>query len=101
MGWCGRCFEGGCGGEGGGLELEEIFEQCFAVSGQDGFGMELHAMDGEFTMSQSHDFLFICFGGDFEAVGQRLAFDDQRVVTGGLEGFGKSGEDAAAVVVHE
>ena len=41
----------GVEGEGGGLELEEIFEQCFAVSGQDGFGMELHAMDGEFTMS--------------------------------------------------
>ena len=63
--------------------------------------MELHAMDGEFAMSQSHDFLFICFSGDFEAVGQRLAFDDQGVVASGFEGLGKSGEDPAAVVVHE
>ena len=67
------------------LEFEEVSEEAFAFGGEDGFGVELDAVDGESFVLQAHDFAFGGFGGDFQDVGQGVAFDDERVVAGGFE----------------
>ncbi len=83
-----------------GGELEEIDEDALAVFGEDGFGMELDAPDGELFVAEAHDFAFgFGFGGDLEGVGQRVAFDEERVVAGGGEGVGHAFEEVAAIVV--
>ena len=56
-------------------------------------------MYGEFLVAQTHDFLLGSPRGDFEAVGQSLAFDDERVVAGGFKGLGHAVKDAGAVMV--
>ena len=66
--------------------------------GEDGFGVELDAVDGQFAVGEAHDFAFGGFGGDFEAGGEGFAFDDEGVVAGGLEGAGEAGEDILAGV---
>ena len=45
---------------------------------------------------QAHDLAFFGPGGDFEAIRQGLAFDDERVIAGGLERTRHAGEDALA-----
>ncbi len=51
--------------------------------GGDGFWVKLHAPDRKFAVAQGHDFALSGFGGDFEAVGEALALDDEGVVTSG------------------
>ena len=47
------------------------------VFGQDGFRMELHALNIEFLVAYAHDFAVISPCGDFQAIRQRCAFDGQ------------------------
>jgi hypothetical protein len=67
---------------GGLVKREEIFQDAHAAFGGDGFGVELHAPNGELFVTQPHDFALGGLGGDREAVGQSGAFNDQRVITG-------------------
>ncbi len=60
--------------------------------------MELYAPDGQFAVAQAHDFAFGGFGGDFEAVREGGAFDEQGVVAGGLQALGESAEEVFAVM---
>ncbi len=55
-----------------------------AVVGEDAFRVELNAFDFECAVTHSHDHAVGGFGGDFEAVGQCVAFDDERVIAGRL-----------------
>jgi len=80
------------------VEFEEVFQEFLVVLGEDGFGVELDAVDWGFLLGDAHDFAFFGPSGDFEAIGQGLAFDDERVISGGLEGTGFVGEDALALV---
>ena len=61
--------------------------------------MELHALDGERAVAQAHDLALRGPRGDLEAVGQRRALDDQRVVARRLERARQPREDARAVVL--
>lgn len=61
--------------------------------------MELHAMHGVFFVHETHDLAFFGPCGDFKAIGQSITFDDERVITRGLEGAGYSGEDAFSRVM--
>ena len=63
--------------------VEKIGQQFFAIGGENRFGMELKALNAELPMLHSHDQAFIVGGRDFEAVRQRGALDDQRVVPPG------------------
>ena len=38
------------------LKVEEILQQLLAFESEDGLGVKLHAVDGEFAMAQAHDF---------------------------------------------
>ncbi len=55
-----------------------------AVVGEDALRVELHAFDIECSVTHAHDHSVGGFGGDFEAVGKGVAFDDERVIAGGL-----------------
>ena len=80
------------------MHLQKILQHLLAVLGEDGFGVELDAVDGQFAVGEAHDFAFGGFGGDFEAGGEGFAFDDEGVVAGGFEGAGEAGEDILAGV---
>ena len=66
--------------------------------GQNRFGVELDAVDGQVAVGEAHYFAFGGFGGDFEAGGEGFSFDDEGVVAGGFEGAGEAGEDILAGV---
>ena len=68
-----------------------------AVFGQDGFRVELHAFNGQFLMTHAHDLAVVGPCGNFEAIGQRLALDGQRVITRYDEMLRQVGEYAFAV----
>ena len=80
--------------------VQEVLEQVVTAFGQDGFGVELHALDGQRLVADAHDFAVVGPRGDVEAVGQRLALDGQRMVTGAGQRVGQALEDADILVVH-
>src|SRR5262245_16090533 len=84
--------------DGGAGDLEEILQDLVALLRSDAFGMELHAMHRQRAMLHRHDQPVIGLGGDMQAVRQRRAVDDQRVIAGGLEGLGRALEHALAGV---
>jgi len=49
------------------------------VFGEDGLGMELHAVSLMLTMFETHDFFFGCDGGHFE-FGRDGVVNDERVI---------------------
>jgi len=80
-------------------KLEEILQQALAILREDGFRVELHAVDRVFLVHQAHDLAFLGPCGDFEAIRQGLALDDERVVARGLEGTRHAGENTLAGVM--
>ena len=69
------------------LSFRKLAQQFVALLGQDRFGVELHALDGQRLVAHAHDLVDAAVvvlgpGGDFQAVGQALALDHQRVVAG-------------------
>ena len=48
---------------------------------------------------QSHDFPFLGPCSDFQAIRQRFAFDDERMIARRLEGIGHIGENALPLVM--
>src|SRR5215207_5101987 len=84
----------------GRLELQKVGQQALALGGEDGLGVELHALDLEAAVAQTHDDAVGRRGRDFEAVGQTLALDDERVVARRGEAVFESLEDRPAVVAN-
>ena len=80
------------------LRIQKILQHLLPVLGEDGLGVELDAVDGQFAVGEAHDFAFGGFGGDFEAGREGFAFDDEGVVAGGFEGARQAGEDILAGV---
>src|ERR1700687_3604950 len=76
-----------------------VGQEPLAFQREDALGMKLHALDGEGLVAKAHDFAFGGPRADFEAVGQALLFDEERVVTGGLERAGDPLEQRASVVL--
>src|SRR5437588_4939478 len=60
--------------------------------------MKLHALDLHASVSEAHDEAVGRRGRDFEAVGQSVALDDERVVAARREAIFESLEDGLAVV---
>src|SRR5688572_7279441 len=60
--------------------------------------MKLDAFDLHFTMAQAHDHTVVCLGRDFQAGRQALTFDNQRMITAGVEWRIKIAKDRPAVV---
>jgi len=51
-------------------------------------------------VANTHDLAFYGFGGDFEAGGDTFAFDEERVVTGGLKALRHSGENIGVLMLN-
>ena len=69
--------------------MQEIPHELFAVGRQDGFGMELDALDGVLLVAHAHDRAVFQFGGDGEASGQRFSLDDERMVAADFQVLGQ------------
>ena len=63
--------------------------------------MELHAPNRKLLMADAHDFALLSLGGEFQAVGQGIALNDERVIAGGGEGIGHALEQILPVVLNE
>src|SRR5688572_33039217 len=83
----------------GSVQGEKVLENLHTTLGGDGFRMELDPVNGEFFVLQAHYFPLGGFGGDFEAVRQAGALDQQGMVAGGGEGGGEPGEDTLVRVL--
>ena len=53
--------------------------------------MELDPPDRQVTMAHPHDLAVFDPGGNFQAIGQGGALNDQGMVAGGLKRIGKAG----------
>src|SRR5215213_4880529 len=84
----------------GGLKLQKVCEQAFAFGREDGFGVELHALNFQTSVAQAHYDSVGSRGGDFETVWQALALDDERVVAARVEAVFEPLEYGLAVVAN-
>ena len=79
---------------------EEIPQQLHAVFGGHGFRMELYSVDGQLAVLKAHNFPFMGFRGDLEAVGKGSSFHDEGVVSCGGERLGEILEQALVRVLN-
>ena len=63
--------------------------------------MKLHAPDGKFPVLHAHDFALVGFRRDFQAGGQGVALDDERMIARGRKRIGHALEQVQAVVFDE
>src|SRR3954468_16840368 len=78
---------------------QKIGKQIAAMSGKNGFGMELNALHRELLVAHAHDFSVVRPGRYFEAMRQRIALNDQRMVAGRGERSRQAAEHAGIVMV--
>src|SRR6185369_5951005 len=88
--------------------LQEVLEHGVAMLGEDRFGMELHALDGQLLVAHPHDFAVFSPGRGNQVSRARGLLDGQRVIAVDGEFFGQPGKDAfarrrddAGLAVHE
>ena len=74
------------------LELEEIPQDLPAVFSEDALRMKLNAPNRKLLVFHAHDFAFLRFGGDFQAIRQRLPANYQRVIARGGKRIGHAFE---------
>jgi len=67
---------------------------------EDAFRVKLNAPNGVLFMFDAHDFAFIRFGGDFEAIGQGFPPYDQGMIASGGEWIGDAFEKVLAIVLN-
>jgi len=60
--------------------------------------MKLHPPDGQRLMSDAHDFALLSFRGDFQAIGQCIPLDDERMIARGRKGIGHAGKQILSVM---
>src|SRR5208282_1717461 len=87
----------------GGSQAHKVANDLLAVSRQYALGMELHALEREFAMPQSHDYpvpIAIATGGrDLQLVRQVLLLHNQRVIARSSHRRRDAAEDGLAVVL--
>ena len=66
----------------GDLDIEKILEQLFAVLGENGLGMELHAVGRVLTMFERHDLAFGSLRDDLEFGGNGFVHDERVIAHG-------------------
>ena len=79
-------------------DLDPVVDQPLALARQNALGVKLHALDRVQSMPEAHDLALGRPRADLEAGRQRLALDEERVVSRRLERRGDAVEEAAAVV---
>src|SRR5688572_19725252 len=62
------------------LELQEVPQQPLPFEREDRLGVKLHAVDRVLAMAQTHDLALRRLGGDFQRLGEGVAFHDERMV---------------------
>ncbi len=77
---------------------KEARENFFAVSREDGFGVELYSLHRELAMAQRHDLAVVALGRDFERRWQGISLDGKRMVSAGFEWRRQIGEKRASIV---
>jgi len=77
---------------------KEARENFFAVSREDGFGVELHSLHCELPMAQRHDLAVVALGRDLERCWEGTSLDGQRMVSAGFEWRRQIGEKRASIV---
>src|SRR5579863_5105624 len=82
----------------GGRDIEKILQHQVTVLGSDALGMELHAMQRQLFVRQSHDEAVVRFRGHAQRRRKARAIDDQRVIACRLERRVDAAQDAGAVV---
>src|SRR5271167_930322 len=82
-------------------QVEEVGEELFSCLGQDRLRMELHTFYLHLLMTDTHDEPVRGAGRDFQAVRQRRALDDQRVVARGRKGIGEPRKDGLAIMGYK
>ena len=67
--------------------FQEVPQQTLAFLREDGLGMKLHAMDGQFFVAEAHDLGVVVAGGsgDFETVRQGIALHEQGMIARGFK----------------
>lgn len=92
----------------GSVEGEKVLKNFHSAFGRDRLRVKLHSPDRECLMPQPHDFSFGGLGRDFEAIGARLAFEDQGMVARRGKSLRKPGEyigvamrNGGSFAVHE
>jgi hypothetical protein len=77
---------------------KETRENFFSVARKNRFRVKLHAVDGEVTMPQCHDFAVVTFSDDLEAPWKGTSLNDQRVVSTGFKRRRQIGKESASVM---
>jgi hypothetical protein len=81
-------------------DFEEIVEQVLSLRSENGFRVELNAMDRKLAMPRAHYNTFICPGGDLKGSRQTHAVYDQGVIPGSFKGIWQPSEDPGSQVVY-
>ena len=81
--------------------VEPGAEQVVAADREDRLGMELHALDIELRVTESHHHPVVALCGDLELVRERLAVDDEGVVAGRHERLWQAGEHSGVGVANQ
>ena len=81
------------------LQRQEILQELLAGIGEDGFRVELDALDFVAAVAEAHDDAVVRLGGNGKLAGQRPSFNNERVVARGGERVRQFVEDVFAVVM--
>jgi hypothetical protein len=80
-------------------EAKEVPQDIVTYLGKDGLGMKLDALHYILSVSHAHYRSFRSLRRHFQTGRKLLSFDDQRVVTCGLERIGQAPINGPAIVV--
>ena len=81
------------------LLAKEVGEEAGALGGEETFGVELDAVDGHGFVADTHEFVAVGPGGDFEVGGEGGSIEGKGVVTSGRERIGQAIVHAFAVMM--
>src|SRR5512145_3375428 len=82
------------------LQLEEIAEEILSRCGQDRFRMELNTFDPERGMTHAHNLAFGGFRRNLKAGRKAAAFNNQRMIAGGVERIWQLAKDRSPIVLN-
>src|SRR5688500_9068617 len=72
-----------------------------AVFAENGFGVELHAFNGQSFVAHAHDLAIFRPRGNFQSIRQTLAFNEQGMITSRDERVGQPTKYAGIIVGNE
>ena len=82
------------------LDAEEVAELADSLGSPDRLGMVLHRLYRHRLVAKRHYLAVVCFGGNFEAVGESRAIHGERMVAHRLESLRQPDEYSLPVVAY-